>query len=40
MFDRFGHRLGINDGKYYRQRVADRTEIVLLNEFSGSSFDC
>lgn len=44
MFDRFlarfGHRLGINYGERYDQRVEDRTEVVPLDEFTRSRFDC
>ena len=38
--DRFGHRLSINYGRRYNQRVADRTEVVPLDEFSRTRFDC
>ncbi len=38
--DRFGHRLSINYGNRYRQRVEDRTEVVPLDEFTRSRFDC
>lgn len=38
--DRFGHRLSINYGSRYNQRVENRTEVVPLDEFTRTRFDC